>query len=53
MSDNILAVMALKVIAAKAEKLAYDLERNRLWEGELSQGVAEIYKALQDIKERS
>ena len=45
-----LAIMSLKLIAAKAEKLAYDLEHGRLWEGELGLGLQEIEKALDDAR---
>ena len=53
MSDVRLAIMSLKLIAAKAEKLAYDLERGRLWEGELSQGISEIQKQLTDVMQNT
>lgn len=39
-------IMALKLIAAKAEKLGYDLENNKLWDGELERGLVEIQKSL-------
>lgn len=49
--DNLrVAIMSLKLIAAKAEKLAYDLEHNKLWEGDLIAGTSEIQAALQDVK---
>lgn len=51
MSDKRLVVMALRLIAAKAEKLAHDLESNRLWEGDLSRGAVEIRSALQDVEQ--
>lgn len=50
-NDKTVAVMALKLIAAKAAKLADDLERGRLWEGELASGVAEIRKQLADAEQ--
>ena len=50
MADNKLAIMSLKVIAAKAEKLAYDLEHNRLWEGQLQQGIEDITRQLRDVE---
>lgn len=53
MGDKRLAIMALKVIAAKAEKLAYDLENGRLWEGDLSRGVAEIQGQLNDVMQKA
>ena len=46
--DKIVAVMALKLIAAKAQKLAYDLENGKLWEGQLADGIAEIRSQLTD-----
>lgn len=49
-TDKQVAVMALKLIAAKAAKLADDLERGRLWEGELAEGVVEIRKQLADAE---
>lgn len=49
-TDKATAVMALKLIAAKAAKLADDLERGRLWDGELTSGVAEIRKQLADAE---
>lgn len=49
MGDTRLAIMALKLIAAKAERLAYDLENRRLWEGDLSRGISEIQAQLNDV----
>jgi hypothetical protein len=42
------AVLALRLIAAQAAKLADDLERSRLWEGQLDDGLQAIGKALSD-----
>lgn len=47
--SNKIAVMNLRVIATLAEKLASDLEGNRLWEGEFSTAMAQIQKAMRDI----
>ena len=47
-NEKAAAVMALKLIAAKAAKLADDLERGRLWDGELASGVQEIRRQLDD-----
>lgn len=44
------ALLALKVVAEIAEKLAHDLEHGKLWEGELSQGIQEIKRQLQDAE---
>lgn len=41
-------LLALKLVAAKAAKLADDLEKGRLWEGDLQRGIAEIDAALTD-----
>lgn len=46
------SLLALKLIAAKAAKLAHDLEHGRLWDGDLQAGVAEIASALQQVRER-
>lgn len=43
-------VVRLKLIASKANQLALDLERGRLWEGDLSKGINEISKQLQIAK---
>ena len=40
-------VLCLKIIAAKAEQLANDVENHRLWEGELSSGLSEIAQQLE------
>jgi hypothetical protein len=47
--DRRLAVVNLRVIAALAEKLANDLEGNRLWEREFGQAMAQIQKAMRDV----
>ncbi len=44
--DKTDAVLALKIVAAKAEKLARDLDRGQLWEGELASGLQDIEKQL-------
>jgi len=46
--DKLRAVLALKLIAATAEKLARDLEQGRLWDGDLSRGLAEIQRQMRD-----
>jgi len=45
---NSAALLALRAVAAKAAKLADDLERNKLWEGDLETGIAGIQGDLQD-----
>lgn len=40
-----LAVINLRAVSALAAKLARDLECGRLWEGEFSEGLAQIQKA--------
>lgn len=44
------ALLSLKLVAAKSEKLAYDLEHNKLWEGDLEKGIASIRAALNDAE---
>ncbi len=46
--DKLRAVMALRVIAATAQKLAHDLEHGRLWEGDLARGIHEIQAQMRD-----
>ena len=48
MADREVAVMALNVVAAKAKKLAHDVEKGKLWEGEFGSAIAEIRKQLDD-----
>lgn len=48
MSQNNTALLALKAVAAKAAKLADDLEHGRLWEGDLSKGIDSIQSDLRD-----
>lgn len=43
-------VLSLKAVAAKAAKLADDLENNKLWPGELSSGISVIQKDLRDAE---
>lgn len=49
-SEKRAALLALRLIAAKADKLADDLEHSRLWEGDLSRGLGEIQVALEDAR---
>lgn len=45
-------VMRLQLIAAKAKQLASDLEGNRLWAGQLDEGLSEIRQQLSQLAER-
>ena len=49
MQDKRLAIATLRAIAASAEKLALDLERGSLWEGEYGSAVAQIRKNVDDL----
>lgn len=42
-----MAVSRLELAAAKAKQLAEDLKRGALWDGDLSDGIAEIMHQLQ------
>lgn len=42
------AIAALRAVAALAEKLAEDLDGNRLWEGDYSRSMAEIQRHVGD-----
>lgn len=42
-------ILSLRQVAAVAEKLADDYEKGRLWEGEFSQALGEIRRALNSI----
>lgn len=42
------AVMALRLIAAVAEKAANDLEQGRLWPGQLNEQLALIQSNIRD-----
>lgn len=46
--DRRQAVTALRAVAALAEKLADDLEGNRLWEGDYTQTMSEIQRHTAD-----
>lgn len=49
MDDKQRVILALKVIAAKAQQLAHDLENGGLWEHDLERGVAEISEQLRYV----
>ena len=42
-----LLIAYLELISAKAKALAEDYKENKLWEGDLSKGLAEIGETLQ------
>ncbi len=44
--DNAEAAIYMRLAASKAAQLANDLEKNRLWPGDLSSGIGEIQDAL-------
>jgi len=47
--DKQRAVVALRLVAAQAQKLADDLDAGRLWPGDLSDGLSTINTALRDM----
>lgn len=47
--DREQAVVNLRVVTALAQKLADDLEANRLWEGDFSDGMAQLQKAVRNV----
>lgn len=51
-NDKNTAVMALRVIAAIAQKTADDLEKGRLWDGDLAKARGEIQRQLVDAEYR-
>jgi hypothetical protein len=44
------AALRLQLVSAKARQLAQDLERGRLWDGELARGLREINEQLERIQ---
>jgi hypothetical protein len=46
-------VASLRIIAAKAEQLAQDVERGKLWDGDLSKGLAEISEQLERARKET
>lgn len=42
-------VVALRLVAATAEKLAGDLAAGRLWPGEKADALTQIHRALKDV----
>ena len=53
MNDKKLAVMAMRLIAATADKAAFDLENNRMCEMNIDQdhGINEAINAIRALKE--
>jgi hypothetical protein len=49
--DKELIIAKLNVIAAKAKALALEFEKARLWEGELREGVGELYGEITTLSE--
>ncbi len=47
MSD---VTMRLELIAAKAKQLASDEENGRLWEGDLSRGLSDLLRYVQQAQ---
>lgn len=48
--DKKVALLALRLIAAQAAKLADDLEHDRLWCGQYADGLDVIKRALPDAE---
>lgn len=49
-SDKHAAILAIRLISAKAAKLADDLEKGQLWSGDYERGLSEIQSALDSAK---
>lgn len=47
-SDDTRKILALKLIAALAAKLADDLERGKLWDGDYERGISRLASSLKD-----
>lgn len=45
------AILGLKLIAAEAEMLVLKLEKAQTWNGDYSQGVSKIMRAVHDLPE--
>lgn len=57
MQNREMVAMRLDLIAAKAKQMAEDVKHGRLWEGDLSRGLADIQEQLEaaarEVKTRS
>jgi hypothetical protein len=51
-SDRRVAVLQLKLIAAQAEKLAYDIENGKLWERDYEIATGALIRAMRDLPNR-
>jgi len=49
--DHETAAMHLESVAAQAKSLADDARKRKLWEGDLSRGIASINEALNKAKQ--
>lgn len=47
--ERLQAELALRAVAARANKLANDVANNRLWPGELATGVQQMKSDLTDV----
>jgi hypothetical protein len=57
MQNREMVAMRLDLIAAKAKQMSEDVKHGRLWEGDLSRGLADIQEQLEaaarEVKTRS
>lgn len=49
-NDREMVVIQLELVAAKAKALAMELKNGKLWEGDLSNGLATIGAALEGAR---
>lgn len=50
-ADKASALAAIRLVAAKATKLADDLEKGRLWEGDYEEALAQMQASLNSAKQ--
>lgn len=50
MGQRIEATVALKLISAKAQQLEQDVEKHRLWPGQLEEGLQDIERQIQRVR---
>jgi hypothetical protein len=43
-------VLYLELVAAKAKQLAHDVKNGKLWPGDLSNGLSEIFETLRKVE---